>query len=144
MGTATSIVLLDAASTPVSHTFAYNPMPQNVAGFEDRSIGVAVGYNRITMQLRRPQPNRSRATVANRFYNATIKIESPILETVSNSTVSGIAPAPTVAYTTIAEMRFALPERSARVDRATIVKWAANLLLNSQVVTLIADLEMPY
>jgi hypothetical protein len=63
------------------------------------------------------------------------------METLSNSTVSGILPAPTVGYIPRSFVEFILPERAALLDRQNMRKMTANLLANAQIVTVVESLE---
>lgn len=144
MGQAANIVINDGQASPASHTFAYVPYDGNIAGFEDRSPGIPIGYNRITISLRRPRANVKSSTVASRNYRAVVKIETPKLETVSNSTVSGVAPAPTLSYRPMCTIEFVLPERSALTDRKDLLAYVKNALANTQVTNLIHDFDPPF
>lgn len=142
MSVASNIVLADAQVVPVNHTFVPIAMPKGVMGYEDRSSGLFAGYNRITMSLQHPAPNRSSATVGNRMIKATIKVSTPILETIGTAS-SGYSPPPRPAHTPLFEGVFYLPERSAVLDRATLLKYVDNLFANAQVVALVRDLDPP-
>ena len=110
---ASNIVLADAAGTPVNHTFV--PIGRDKAGvfwFEDQSAANAVGFWRISVEQKRPASPVAGTTSKDRAYRTVIGLHEPILETVSNSTVSGIAPAPTVAYIPRAFSEYVAPERS--------------------------------
>lgn len=145
MPTASSIVINDGQAVPVAHTFAYVPMPENVAGYEDRAGAVVVGYNRITMSLTRPrnQQLKGMAQPANRNYRARIKIDVPTLETVGTND-AGITPPPSVAYRTIADLTITIPERSTLANRKDALAYIKNVLSNAQAVALIHDLDPPY
>lgn len=142
MPNATAIVLADAAGTPVNHTF--NPVGFNadsVYEYVDQSQANAVGYWKITVEIRQPAPAQAGTSSQNRTYRVRIGLHEPVLETVSNSTVSGIAPAPTVAYIPRAFAEFVMPERSTLLDRQNLRKMLYNLLNNAQVISVIESLE---
>jgi hypothetical protein len=92
------------------------------------------------MQLKRPT---GPGGTANRNLRLTLRIETPKLETVSNSTVSGIAPAPTISYRLSAELNLVVPERSALQDRKDIRKYFASLMADTQVVDFIENFVVP-
>lgn len=144
MGQAANIVINDGLATPVAHTFAYVPYDGNIAGYEDRVSGIPIGYNRVTISFRRPKANTSAASVASRNYRAIIKIDTPKLENVTNSTVSGVAPAPTLSYRPMCTLEWVLPERSQLQDRKDILAFVKNLLANAQITNLIHDFDPPY
>lgn len=140
MTTAVDIVLADALGTPVNHT--YIPLGKDAKGvfwFEDQSQANNVGYWRISVEQKRPAPATAGTQSKDRMYRCTIGMHFPVLETVSNSTVSGIAPAPTVAYIPRVFTEFVSPERSALVDRKHARKMHANLLDNAQIIAVVEN-----
>lgn len=138
-----NIVLNDAATTPVAHTF--NPARQGLVGnsmvadFEDRSAntGIPVGFYKVALDFNRPTKDR-------KTYRIGLKLSTPVLETVSNSTVSGIAPAPQVSYTPMVDCTIVIPDRASLQNRKDIRKMFYELLNNSQVVAAIENLDAPY
>lgn len=141
MSAIATIAISDAQATPVVHNFvaarqglqgAFN----SLAEYEDRSIGIPVGFNRLTLTWSRPQPQR-------RSYRLNVKMELPILEVVSNSTVSGIAPAPTVAYKTMAQADLVIPERASVQARKDLIKMFRASLADVQVAKIVEDLDFP-
>lgn len=142
MATATPIVLADAQSTPVNHTFIPLGKDANdVFWFEDQSQASPVGFWRISVDMRRPNPAAPGQNTANRVYRAKIGLHEPILETVSNSTVSGIAPAPTIAYISRALVEFILPERTSLQNRKDLRKMFGLLIGNSNIIAVVEDLN---
>lgn len=141
-----AIVLADAQTSPVNHTFApLGPDTNGVWWFEDPTVANAIGNQRLSVQLTRPGAPQAGENSSSRICRVKIGIHTPILETLSNSTVTGIEPAPTVAYVCRCNMEFILPERSVKAfDRQTIRKYAANLLTNSNIVTIVEDLQNFY
>lgn len=140
-----AITLADAAATPVSHTF--NPLGPDVNGvwwFEERLAASTIGNQRISVQLIRPGAPASGQNSSQRICRVKIGIHTPVLETLSNSTISGITAAPTVAYVDRCNMEFIIPERSVLQDRQTIRKYADNLLANANITTVIESLENYY
>lgn len=144
MGAIANIVLNDAAATPVAHTF--NPSRQglqtdglSVAEWEDRAAngGIPVGYFKISAKLRRP-------TKQLKTYRVSVKVETPVMEVVSNSTVSGIAPAPTVAYNPLFQGDFVLPERSSLQSRKDLRKMVKELFESAAFVAAVENLDFPY
>lgn len=143
MSAIANIVLNDAATTPVAHTF--NPARQGLVGsssvatLEDRSAntGIPVGYYKIDLDFSRPSKTR-------KTYRIVWKLSVPVMEVVSNSTVSGIAPAPTVSYTPLAEVAFVIPERSSLQVRKDLRKMFYELMNNPQVVAAVEQLDAPY
>jgi len=146
MAAIANIVINDGLATPVAHTFAPAKTQADMALLEDRTSAsnpaqLYIGFNKLTMTLVRPTGNSGSAT---RNIKASIKIETPKLETVSNSTVSGIAPAPTVSYRPVAELMLTLPERCSLQDRKDLQAFLKNLLSNTFVTDLFEKYELPY
>lgn len=142
MATATAIVLADAQATPVNHTFS--PVGKDGKGaywFIDQSAANAIGYWKVSVEISQPgnpQPGESSAKRVMRF---RVGLHEPVLETVSNSTVSGIAPAPTVAYIPRVFTEFVIPERAALLDRKNLRKMAANLLADNNIINVVENLN---
>jgi hypothetical protein len=140
MGSQANISINDAETSPVSHVFTSagagwdSSLKAMLANWEDSSAAAAVGYWKLSMSFKRP-------TNGEKNYRVIAKTLVPVLENVSNSTISGIAPAPTVAYTCAYETRYVLPERStlqARKNGNAIHKgFLANAQTTSAVETLI-------
>lgn len=141
---ALDIVLADAQATPVNHTFV--PVGLDKTGvfwFQDQSSANAVGYWRISVEQKQPSPATAGTTSGNgRSYRYRIGLHEPVLEVVGNSTVSGIAAAPTVAYVPRVFTEYIFPERCTTLDRKNMRKMNANLHLNAQMVTLIEELRL--
>lgn len=141
MATRANIVLNDAQATPVAHTFAPADILSGNAQWEDRSASQYIGFNKLSMRLVRPSGETG---VGNRNLKLYIKLETPKLETVSNSTVSGIAPAPTVSYRPVAELTVTMPERAQLQDRKDLQKYLLQLMSNSFVTDLFEKYELAY
>jgi len=120
----------DGQATPVSHSFEPLSLTGNLAVYEDRSGGISVGFPRIFLWVSPPSKT-------SRLHKVRIKIVRPSLETISNSTMSGILPAPTKAYDTTFDCTFFLPERSTLADRKDIIAFARNILLNAVSASLV-------
>lgn len=136
------ISLLDAAPTPVARTFT----PKRVgdgggnsssAEWEDRASGVYDGFFRIKTDI--SYPTNARDTV-----RARIRFSLPVMEVVTNSSTTGIAPAPTVSYTPMVDCTFVLPKRSTLRIRQDLRKMFALLLADIHVVNMVEQIEAPY
>lgn len=138
---ASNIVLADALATPVNHTFVPIGRDKNgVYWFEDQSAASSVGNWRVAVELKRPVAPNGKTSSDGRSFRARIELHEPILETVSNNTVSGIAPAPTVSYVTRAFTEFVMPERATLQNRKDIRKMLALLLADTQMVSTVESL----
>lgn len=138
-----NIVLADGLGTPVNHTFEKKKIGDGsdanttLALWEDRVTGIAVGFNKISQQLRFP----GTAKGASRSTKVSVKIVVPIMEVVSNSTVSGIAPAPTVAYQNLATIEVVLPERSSAASRADVYAFLKNYVAKDEFRLAVLNLD---
>lgn len=140
-----NIVLADAQGTPVNHTFVpLGPDKDGVFWFEDQSQASPIGYWRISYQLKRPPPGVTGQSSSQRTYRAAIGLHEPILENVTNNTVSGIAPAPTIAYTPRNFTEYVMPERATLLDRKNLRKMTWNLQNEAQLIALVENLIIPY
>lgn len=139
---ASNIVLADAAGTPVNHTFI--PMGVDTRGvywFQDQSQANALGYWGISVELKRPPTPRPGESSEGRVFRARVALHEPVLANVTNSTVTGVEPAPQLAYTTRGFTEYVLPERSAVLDRQNISKMMPLLLQNSQIRAVVENLQ---
>ncbi len=142
MAARSNLTINDGQATPVSHTFSPNSGDGNLPGvsiitYEDRSGGIAAGFPRIQLSTRRSNGKSSNHKVA-------ILVTRPVLETVSNSTVSGIAPAPTAAYEAVFRGEFVLPMRSDLSARKDVLAYVKNLFANAVITSAVQDLESPW
>lgn len=142
MPAAANIVLADAQATPVTHTFVpLGPDAQGLFWFEDQSLASPIGYWRISMELKRPPNPKPGEDSSKRVLRAKIGLHEPILENVSNSTVSGIAPAPTLSYTPRCFSEYVLPERSSLQNRKDLRKMSMNLQADALSIALVENLQ---
>jgi len=138
---ASNIVLADAQATPVNHTFAPIGRDKNgVYWFEDQSQANAIGYWKISVELVKPPVAVAKQSSEGRSARAKIGLHEPVLETVSNNTVSGIAPAPTISYVPRSFTDFVLPERASLQNRKDLRKMMALLLADTQVIAVVETL----
>lgn len=145
MSAAVNIVLADAAGTPVNHTFVPNGYDKDrVFWFVDRSQQNAIGYWKISVESKEPAPATPGTSSKDRTYRIRIGLHEPVLETLSNSTVSGILPAPTVAYIPRVFTEYVLAERTVLLDRQHLRKMNANLQANAQIIDIVENLAVFY
>lgn len=129
MSAIASIVINDGQTTPVAHTFSPVTIDAvGVAKWADRAAGISIGFPTLTYSLKSPSKGSS-------AYKLTAKVTLPVLEQTSPSTATGIQPAPTVAYSLIANVELVLPERSLLLDRKNLLAFARNYLANAAVIT---------
>jgi hypothetical protein len=142
MPAAATIALLDALGTPVNHNFVPNGKDaQNVFWYVDRSLTNAIGYWKISVEFKEPPPPKAGENSAARTFRVRIGLHEPVLETLSNSTVSGITAAPTVGYIPRSFVEYIMPERSVLLDRQNLRKMTYNLQANTQIIDVVEKLE---
>lgn len=126
MAVVANITIDDGATTPVARTFT--PVAQAIAkagskvSYLDRSAngGIAVGFPELHITAENVLGNDPIARYR-------VKASYPVLETISNNTASGYAPAPQKAYHLQYEGVWTIPKRSTTVDRQTFGGLIANL-----------------
>lgn len=142
MAAASNIVLPDGLATPVNHTFVPVEKDKNgVFWFEDQSLASPIGYYRIGVSLVRPSAGTAGDSSQNRVNRVRLTISTPKLENVTNSTVSGVAPAPTLSYVPRASVEFVLPERSATQDRKDLRLFVSGLMSNTHLINAVESLQ---
>lgn len=141
-----NVVINDGQATPVAKTFKPVDIDvNNVSHYAETSGGIPLGYGRIGVSLRTPSGRAASGTSSkDRNYKILFKLQVPTLEVTSPSTGSGIQPAPTVAYQTVANLEFTVPERSTLAERKDILAYAKNLLSNALATSVVVDLENVY
>lgn len=142
MATATAIILADAQETPVNHTFIPIGLDsKSVFWFVDQSAANAIGYWKISVEVSQPAAAQPGESSARRVNRVRIGLHEPVLENVTNSTVSGIAPAPTVAYIPRSYHEFVLPERGVQLDRKNLRVMSASLLNDANIISVVENLQ---
>jgi hypothetical protein len=145
MPQAATIALADAAGTPVTHNFIPNGKDGNgTYWYVDRALSNAIGYWQISVEFKEPPPPKAGENSSQRTFRVRVGLHEPVLETLSNSTVSGITPSPTISYVPRSFVEYVMPERTAKLDRQHLRKMTMNLQGNSQIVTVVEDLERIY
>jgi hypothetical protein len=137
-----NIVVNDGASTPVERTLSPSGQAVQENGtkvmYLDKSAagGIAVGFpelHLIAMDVVGTKP-------VTRY---KVKAVYPVLETISNNTASGYAPAPQRAYFLQYEGTWTMPKRSTLVDRETFQGLIANLYDNATVQSMLRNFDPP-
>jgi len=132
-----TVNLTDAAATPVVHAFVPQSLTGPLATYADQSGGIAVGYPKLTIQVVPPSKT-------SRLNKVRMKLVLPVLETISNSTFSGIAPAPTKAYDMTADVQFFLPERSTLQNRKDLRAMLLDLMGEAVTTSVVETQESIY
>ncbi|DAD50124.1 TPA_asm: coat protein [ssRNA phage Gerhypos.1_49] len=134
-----SISLVDGQPTPTTRVFAPVGIDSNqVASYENRATGIAVGYDGLSIGMRRP-------TKGSRNYKHTVRLLLPTLEVTSPSTATGIQPAPSKAYDSFVNVEFVNPERGTAQNRKDLVTLLRNALVAGGVIDVcVQNLESVY
>lgn len=142
---ATNMTIADAQETPVIHTFAPNGFDQKSQAYwwVDSSQANALGYWKIGVSLTEPPAAKERQSSNDRNYRVKVQVLEPVLANLTNSTVSGIAPAPTLAYSMRSYHEFVLPEAGTSLDRKNIAKMSPLILQDPQIAAVIENLSKP-
>lgn len=124
MSAIANLVAFDGASTPVSHTF----LPEGID--DDPSTGLMARWkevigstpeyasNRVTLSKRRLKSGVSRIAM---------RVEIPVMESVSGQNASGYTAAPKVAYVDAAEFVSYAHPRSTTLGRRLVRQLLVNL-----------------
>jgi len=119
-----AIVLVDTTPTPdVNYTFGPVKQSGDEASWAERSGGIPIGYGQLSISIRPPS-----AKSLEKYYLVTARVTIPTLEVTSPSTMTGIQPAPTVAYKHIAEVKFWLSDRGTSDERLKLRDFASYLV----------------
>jgi len=130
--------LVDAESTPVTHTF--NPIQTNPPTYRENggTSSSSIGESELTMSIRRAdRTNQS-------IHKARITLRVPIMEVATGTTSGGYDAPPAVAYYLQANVEMLLPARSTAQQRENIRTMMVDLLADNQVTSLVDSLESPY
>lgn len=144
MSAVANIVLSDAQATPVAHTFV--PIGQDAKGtwwFEDQSASSSIGYNRISMLLKRAGNPAPGSNAGDRVNRVLVGLHTPKLETLSNNS-AGLTPPATVAYIPRCNIEMIIPDRAALQDRKDLRKFAQFLLAETQLTAMVETLQGVY
>lgn len=140
-----SIVLADAQAIPVNHTFIPVGLDKNgVLWFEDQSQASPIGFWRISFELTRPKPGAAGESSLNRVYRVKTALHEPSLENVTNSTVSGVAPAPTLSYVCRTITEHIIAERGSLQNRKDLRKMNYLLQNEAQLTNMVENLVFPF
>lgn len=141
MASQANLTINDGQTTPVAHTYYTqgagwsDSLKGILARWVDRSAAAAVGYWKVSLLFKEPNGK------GGKNYVVSAKSEVPVLENVTNSTVSGIAPAPTISYNPVTTTVFTIPERSSTAARKDQLAIHRNFLANAVITSAVQDLE---
>jgi hypothetical protein len=145
MAALANMVIADALGSPINHTFIPAPKPNGVMEWQDQTAasnpsGVPVGFNLIQASA---LMSKNVSAGAGKFA-LDFRYVMPTLETVSNSTVSGILPAPTWGYDCSMFVKIVFAARSSLQNRKDVMKMAPLALANAQVYDWATTYQSPF
>lgn len=142
---ASNIVIADATGTPVNHTFVPIGLDPKTGVFwwTDQSQDNPLGYWKISAEVKKPPQGVAGTSSADRNNRVKVTFHEPVLANVTNSTVTGVMPAPVLSHVPRSFHEFVLPERSTKLERQHLRKMSPLILQNAQIIALLDDLAYP-
>lgn len=140
-----SMVIADALGAPINHTFVPVSAREGLFEWQDQSaasnpLGVPVGFNRILASAQMSKDvNQGKGKFA-----LDVRYIMPTLETVSNSTQSGILPAATWAYDCAMFIKFVVSARSTLQNRKDLFKMGPLAFQNAQILDWAQTYQNPF
>jgi len=128
----TTIVVPDAAATPVNHTFVPSKIDGDTARWNEKSATHASGYWTLAISLRDPQTSNG-----SRVYRSKVDVAMPVLVT---EVINGVS-IPKVAYTMRASAEFIEPQDSTLQNRKDLKKILVGILNGAVATSVIEDLD---
>lgn len=132
-----TITINDGQSTPVAH--AFNPIVSVPPTYRRNGVSgqAAIAQERLLIQTQM-------AKTANGVNKVQIELVVPVSEVPAGGTGSGYTAPPAIAHEMRAKVELFFHNRSVTEGRKDLRVMLSNLLLNSQVVAAIDNLEQPY
>lgn len=137
MSAVANIVIKDGQATPVDHTFSPSRQSGDLFVWNDRSAGVAAGFNTISVLTRF-------GASSNAGQRVTVKVIAPTLAVTAPSSGTGVQPNPTAAYQCLATVEFLLPNASDLAARKNIYAYVKNLVATAFVQGMVENLDAPF
>jgi hypothetical protein len=137
MSAVATIAIADGAATPVTHNFVPSRVAPELVTYQDRSAGVVVGFNTLTVGTRY-------ADKKNQAQKVSVRLVLPTLAVTSPATGTGIQPLPTAAFECFANVDFVLPAGSSTQNRKDLWTMFKNAVANSVIQAAVVDLDPPY
>lgn len=119
MANITTIVVPDAAATPVNHTFSPVKINGDSAIFLEKSSASSLGYWPLTLQQRSPVAGQTE-----KVYRTKLSLAKPVIY---NETINGVN-RPTLGYTPRVNVEFVIPADAVLQDRKDLRKLLVGIL----------------
>ncbi|DAD52413.1 TPA_asm: coat protein [ssRNA phage SRR5466725_16] len=120
----------------VSKTFAARSSDGSLATWNEMSSGLYIGNPVVTLGQRLPGPNV-------RTYKVSLKVKLPTMAVTAPTTMSGIQPSPTVAYTNMFSGDFVMGQEASLTERRDLLAFSKNLLSHAVVTDAIENFRVP-
>jgi len=135
VGSITTIVVPDAAATPVNHTFAPVKINGDSAVMLEKSSSNSLGYWPLTLAQRAPVAGQ-----LEKVYRTKIALAIPV---VYNETINGIV-RPSLGYTLRANVEFVCPADATLQNRKDLRKLLVGILNDAQIISMVEAQENLY
>lgn len=135
MGNISTIVVADAAATPVNHTFSPVKVDGDTAYLLEKSSASSLGYWPLVLTERAPLAGQTE-----KVWRTKVSLAMPV---VYNETINGIT-RPTLGYTLRANVEFICPADSVLQNRKDLRKILVGILNDSQVVGMVETQDNLY
>lgn len=134
MAAISQIVLPDAATTPVNHTFVPNWVKGDMGSWSNQAASLPIGFELIQMSLVNPSGTLT-------VYRGDVLMKLPVLKTTTDSGGNSVT---SVDYWMEYGFYAKLPERSTAQNRKDGVKLFQGLLNHAQFTSMFVDLQHTY
>lgn len=134
MSAIANIVVPDAASTPVNHTFTPVSVQGNTARWKEAAASLPVGYWSLTQELRAP-------VNGNGVYRYTLDLGIPTTKTYTDPGGNSVT---VVDYVNRAQVTFLLADRGVLQSRKDIRKLLVGILNDALAIDQIEGLNNVY
>lgn len=138
MAAQATVTLTDGEATPVNHAFNPNGVKDGVSMWRETAGGIAAGFPVLTTSIRETKNGPKPGNVV------TLKLNVPVMETISGADLAGYTPQPQVAFELEAIVTLRCPARCSKQQRKNIRTMLADLLGESVTVAAIDDLEQAW
>lgn len=135
MGSITTIVVPDAAATPVNHTFSPVKVNGDSAVMLEKSSTSSLGYWPLTLQQRSPVAGQTE-----KLYRTKINLAIPIIYT---EVINGVN-RPSLGYTMRANVEFVIPADATLQNRKDLRKLVVGILNDASTVAMVEQQENLY
>jgi len=135
VGSITTIVVPDAAATPVNHTFTPVKVNGDSAVLLEKSATSSLGYWPLTVQQRSPVAGQTE-----KVYRTKLNFAMPVIY---NETINGVN-RPSLGYTLRANIEFVVPADATLQNRKDLRKLAVGILNDASTISMVEQQENLY